>query len=236
MLHWDIYRYKRCRNQLINNFLGDFLVYQNSQRGVEIRRTILNQLNQFLRDHPEQKEIHFVAHSLGSFILWDLLFSDSLSEGDPALVFRRSLDHLEIVSITTLGSPLLFLKQMLDINFSSISLSAKQVNREYKLRWVNIIHSSDMVAYPLESAIKSEIGSEVFFCDQYVWQDANGAERGLRHIGKPELAMVVAAEDAHSSYLQNNIDGAITGQLIAYNLLGKTNKLSERCVNPRLNL
>jgi hypothetical protein len=47
------------------------------------------------------------------------------------------------------------------------------------------------------------------------------------------MAMVVGAEDAHSSYFYDNLDGDITSNIIAYNLLGKTQKLLERCVHPR---
>jgi hypothetical protein len=231
--HSDIYRYKRRRNQLISNFLGDFLVYQNPERGKAIRRVIYEQLNQFLKDHANQRKIHFIAHSLGSFILWDLLFSDTLPEDDPAFLFRDSLKQVELISITTLGSPLLFLKQMLDIDFSSIKLLLREVSEENKLRWINVIHSSDLIAYPLKAAIEDEIGSEVLFCDQYVWQDANEKERTLRTVGQSDLAMVIAAEDAHSSYFYDNLDGAITGRLIAYNILRETKKLLDRCVSPR---
>jgi hypothetical protein len=45
--------------------------------------------------------------------------------------------------------------------------------------------------------------------------------------------MVVAAEDAHSSYFYDNLDGSITGRIIGYNLLGETKTLTERCISPR---
>ncbi len=237
-LYHDIYRYKDRRKQLISNFLGDFIIYQNPERGTAIRRVILEQLNQFIEDHPEHKQIHFIAHSLGSLILWDLLFSDTLTSDDPAFLFRDKLHQLDIVSITTLGSPLLFLKQMLDINFSTINSFIQKYSKEhqtgsYRLTWVNIIHSSDLIAYPLKAATEDEIGSNIFLCDQYVWQDANGAEQTLRSLGNSDLAMVIAAEDAHSSYFYDNLDGVITGRIIAYNLLGETKKLSKKFVNPK---
>lgn len=236
--HYDIYRYKRRRRQLISNFLGDFLIYQNPERGKAIRRSILEQLNQFIRDHPGNNQIHFIAHSLGSIILWDLLFSDTLTRDDPAFIFREQLNQINLVSITTLGSPLLFFKQMLDIDFSTVDFFLKKSHKgndidRCKLRWVNVIHSSDLIAYPLKAAIENEISSKILFFDQYVWQDANGTEKTLRSLGQPDLAMVIAAEDAHSSYFYDNLDGAITGRIIAYNLLGETKKLLERCITPR---
>ncbi|MEA5571051.1 hypothetical protein [Calothrix sp. UHCC 0171] len=233
-LHDDIYRYRERRSQFINNFLGDFLIYQNPERGKEIRRSILEDFNRFKKDHSTETEIHFIAHSLGSIILWDILFANTFSKDDPAFLFREQLKHLDLASITTLGSPLLFLKQMWDIDFSLINLLLNEVNRKNILRWINVIHSSDLAAYPLNAAIKDEIGSKIFFCDQYVWQDANGTEKALNTIGKSDLAMVVGAEDAHSSYFYDNLDGAITSRLIAYNLLGKTENLKKRCITPRL--
>ena len=237
-LHHDIYRYKDRRKQLINDFLGDFLIYQNPGRGITIRRDLLEQLNLFIKDHHEHKQIHFIAHSLGSLILWDLLFSDMLTSDDPAFLFREKLNQLDMVSITTLGSPLLFLKQMLDINFSTLNSFIQKYSKErqigsYKLTWVNIIHSSDLIAYPLKAATEDEIGSNIFLSDQYVWQDANGREQSLRNLGQTDLAMVIAAEDAHSSYFYDNLDGVITGRIIAYNLLGDTKKLSEKFVHPK---
>jgi len=233
-----IYRYKKRREELINNFLGDFLIYQNPKRGRMIRSAILEQFNQFLKDHPECQEIHFVAHSLGSLILWDLLFSNELNSDDPAYLLREKLGQLKLTSITTLGSPLLFLKQMFDLDFSAIATHLEEQrkttsDRSYKLRWVNIVHSSDLVAYPLYAAIENEIGSELFFSDQYVWQCANSYEQTLINVGQIDLAMVVAVEDAHSAYFYANLDGAITAKILTQNLLGETKKLSERCVHPR---
>ncbi|VEP17169.1 conserved hypothetical protein [Hyella patelloides LEGE 07179] len=238
LLHRDMYRYKSYRYKFINEFLGDFLIYQNPRRGAEIRKTLYQQLNQFIEDHPNDNEIHFIAHSLGSVILWDLLFSEDLPKDDPGYHFRNILEKHKICSITTMGSPLLFLKQMFDLDFSLINncvmnLSTTNTNHLHKIRWVNIIHSSDMIAYPLKAAIEDEINSDILFFDQYVWQDGNGKERGLRTIGSVELAMVVGASDAHSSYFADNIDGSITARIIGYNLLGETEKLFNRCVTPR---
>ena len=236
--HSGIYRYIKHRNQFINGFLGDFLIYQNPIRGLEIRRNLYKQLNQFLLDHPHQKEIHFIAHSLGSIILWDLLFSENITEDDPAYILRKSLEEYKLLSITTMGSPLLFLKQMMDLDFSNVNSSEINRNKDesnfaQKIRWVNIIHSSDIIAYPLKAAIEKEISSNILFFDQFVWQYGNAQELGLFTVGSEDLAMISGASDAHSSYFANNTDGSITARIISYNLLGEINKLYDRCVTPR---
>ncbi|MDB9496854.1 hypothetical protein PN441_10290 [Spirulina major CS-329] len=236
--HSDTYRYKKQRNELINDFLGDFLIYQNSQRGKIIRQTISEQLNQFLKNHPQDNQIHVITHSFGSFILWDLLFSKELPNHDPAFTFREILSSINIESITTMGSPLLFLKQMLDLDFSIIhealeNRSQKNINVADDLRWVNVIHSSDLIAYPLKAAIDNEISRKLDFFDQYIWQCANSFEQTFINLGQLDLAMTVAAKDAHSSYFQGNIDGTITAKIITDNLLGNSKRLKDRCIHPK---
>ncbi|NJO73115.1 MAG: hypothetical protein HC833_04700 [Leptolyngbyaceae cyanobacterium RM1_406_9] len=90
-----------------------------------------------------------------------------------------------------------------------------------------------MVAYPLHAAIKGEIGSNLFFCDQYVWEYANPTEKMFLYLDQTDLAMVIAAEDAHSAYFYDNRDGAITAKILTQNLLGEITELQERCVHPR---
>lgn len=236
-LKQDIYRYKDRRYEFINDFLGDFLIYHNSERGKKIRQAIIRQFFDFIKDHLKDQEVHFIAHSLGSLILWDLLFSKECSIVDDHIIidFRREVQKLSLFSITTLGSPLLVLKQFLDMDFSWVneffSLNHKDVQDIYQPRWVNIIHSSDLIAYPLWSAIKDEINENIFFSDQYIWLDANAAESRWRRFGQRDLAMVIAAKDAHSSYLYDNLHGKITGQIIAYNLTGKIEILSQKCIH-----
>lgn len=238
--HKTIYRYREQRYKFINNFLGDFLIYQNPVRGKAIRETLLNQINQFVKSYPNEKEIHFITHSLGSQILWDLLFSNTLPIHDSAFDFRNIVKNLNLASISTMGSPLLFFKEMFDLDFNLVNNfvdnSKVQKNKygsnSYKLRWVNIIHSSDLVGYPLKDAIESELDSKILISDQYVWQNANSLENFLLISQKFDAALVVGAEDAHSSYFAKNIDGRITGRIITSNLLGDTNRLLTRCVIP----
>lgn len=131
--HNDIYRYRSRRKELISNFLGDFLIYQNSKRGQLIRKRVFEEFNQFIQDNPKETQIHFIAHSLGSLILWDILFSDIISNDDSVLLFRDKVKKLDLVSITTLGYPLLFLKEMLDIDFSIVNNVLNHKNSEIPL-------------------------------------------------------------------------------------------------------
>lgn len=236
----DVYRYQKQRNSFINNFLGDFLIYQNHERGAEIRKTITLQLRQFLKDNPRKKEIHFVSHSLGSIILWDLIFSNNI-EANITSDFQQVLTELDLVSITTMGSPLLFFKEFLDLNFEILDSlvnykpSSSSNNIDFcRLRWMNLIHSSDLVAYPLKSVIEEEISSKILIADHYIWRDANSAET-LLHMtkGQNEAAILVGAKDAHNSYLNKYTSGLISGRIITQNILGKTQELSKKLIHSK---
>lgn len=229
----DVYRYKRRRFQFINDFLGDFLNYQNPERGQKIRETVIQQFFQFVKYHPQEEDIHFVAHSLGCLILWDILFSSTIEDEPDVLEFRDYVFNLKLKSITTLGSPLLFIQHFMDVDFSSLNefLDSEKnfiFGEDYTLRWVNIIHSSDLIAYPMKSAIKDKVSDRLFYVDQFVWLNANTTEVVLRKIGQHDEAMVVAAFEAHSSYFANNLDGSITGKIIAKNLQNKVSDLARK--------
>ena len=120
----DIFRYQKFREGFFSEFVGDILSYLNPERGLAIRKLIAQQLYDFLKKNPEETELHIVAHSLGTVILWDVLFSDRFSSKDPASYIRSMLKDLNqpnvahkasLKSITTMGSPILFLNTMLDV-------------------------------------------------------------------------------------------------------------------------
>jgi hypothetical protein len=52
------------------------LYKSNERRGVEIRKLIAQQLMQFLKENSQETDLHMITHSLGSVILWDILFSE----------------------------------------------------------------------------------------------------------------------------------------------------------------
>jgi hypothetical protein len=52
----DIYRYQEYREDFIAKFFGDFLTYLNTDKGSAIRKQILNQFQDFVNSHPEEKK------------------------------------------------------------------------------------------------------------------------------------------------------------------------------------
>lgn len=220
----DIFRYQKFREGFLSEFIGDFFTYFNTERGETIRRMIFQQLDDFIKDHPKEDELHIVAHSLGTVVLWDVLFSERFSDRDPALDIRKMINNLSgsntapkvnLSSITTMGSPILFANTMLNVKPEKVHDFANAY-QEKSLRWINIIHASDVVAYPLLSSLQMNSSCKLSFRDEYIWDDDNLAEKAARSVGQVDIAMGLGAADGHKSYL----NGQKTARLITDNILG----------------
>ena len=231
----DIFRYQELREDFISEFFGDFFTYFNTDCGVDIRDTIAEQLWKFLKHHPEDEELHIVTHSLGTVILWDVLFSDRFACDDPAHTIRsliapssanESGRRASLKSITTMGSPILFCNMMLDVEPEKVKAFAAKHDPE-PLRWLNIIHASDIVAYPLQTSMNAKLIPNLFFRDKFIWADANGAEKTARMFGQAHAAMALGVSDAHCSYWRSRG----TARLIASNILGDRNSIDDATVD-----
>lgn len=231
----DVFRYQEMRENFISQFFGDALTYFNPERGFDIRDTIADQLYKFLKYHSQETELHIVSHSLGTVILWDALFSDRFADDDPAYTIRsliapsaQSLPRkAHLKSITTMGSPILFFNMMLDVTPKQIRTFLARYNAE-PFRWLNILHASDIIAYPLQSSLNIENIPNLFFRDRYIWADANIAEKTARTFGQTHAAMAVGVSDAHGSYWQSRG----TARFIASNLVGDTNSIDALKIDP----
>ena len=69
------FRYQNFRKEYLSYFIGDAFSYLGSDRGTQIRRIIADQLIDLIQAYPRETELHIVAHSLGTVIILDLLFS-----------------------------------------------------------------------------------------------------------------------------------------------------------------
>ncbi|OKH39415.1 hypothetical protein NIES2119_06660 [[Phormidium ambiguum] IAM M-71] len=207
----DLFRYQKFRKGFLSEFIGDVFTYFNLERGLAIRKKIAQQLYDFLNNHPDDEELHIIAHSLGSVILWDILFSDRFNAKDPAFYIRSMIGNcnepnvtrkVDLKTITTMGSPILFVNTMLNIPAKKIREFANSYQRK-SLSWINIVHASDIVSYPLSSQLNIDSAGNFVFRDEYIWEDANLAEKAARSVGQVELAMALGVSDAHSSYLNS---------------------------------
>lgn len=229
----DAFRYRQFREGLISEFAGDMFTYMNEKQGREVRQLIADQLRKFIEKYPEEEEIHIISHSLGTVILWDVLFSDKFQDDDPAHVIRSLIsepksgvkpEKASLSSITTMGSPILFFNAMLGIDAQDVERKIQgYTSRE--ISWVNIIHASDIIAYPLGTSLSIDDDSQLIFRDQFVAKDANLIEAAARKIGQSEVALIASTVDAHNSYWKLfEVAQSVSNQIISQI------KLSERVI------
>lgn len=227
----DLFRYQKFRKGFLSEFIGDVFTYFNLERGFAIRKKIAQQLFDFLKNHPDENELHIIAHSLGSVILWDILFSDrfnaKVNPKDPACYIRSVIGScnepnvnrkIHLKTITTMGSPILFVNTMLNVNADKIQEFIDCYHQKY-LGWVNIVHASDIVSYPLNSKLNIDSSSNFIFRDEYIGEDANLAEKMARSAGQVDLAMALGVSDAHGYYLHS----LKAARLVVNNILGIKN-------------
>ncbi|BAY99193.1 hypothetical protein NIES37_31720 [Tolypothrix tenuis PCC 7101] len=235
----DIFRGQEIRREFISDFVGDAFTYLNPERGAKIREAIAGHLEDFVNNHPEDKDLHIVAHSMGTVILWDILFSDKFQPGDAAFKFRSLiLETVKIKSIITMGSPIVLFNMMLDINPEHVNKFALLFHQQ-PIRWTNIIHSSDLIAYPISSSLKINGVSNLSVQDKFISTGANDLEKTVRGLAEfpaieaaskvnPKInqafslaAIASGAGDGHTNYWKCTQ----TAKIIVDNMLGDEEKI-----------
>lgn len=220
----EVFQYIQYREFCIDKFFGDLFTYLNSDYGWEIRKIIALQLLEFLKKHPDQDELHIVAHSLGGVILWDILFSDKFKPNDPAFYIRSVIKGLSnskgthqvgLGSITTMGTPLLLFNLMLGISPKMLKLFASKYTGK-PLGWVNIIHASDVLAYPIRASFNIDSENGIFLRDKFIashnlWKKVSQPLGGLAG-----LSMAKGLESAHKSYWSRSR----VARLVTANIMG----------------
>ena len=149
-----------------------------------------SQLSEGLKDYkPEKDHLHLITHSMGTVILFDILFSDRWDKDkangyEGAEELRDLLFGLgpnkergiRLYSITTMGSPISVytlmmlsnqnLPNMHDIS-SNLEEFLKTLHDQLKilLPWQNFIHPDDPIAYPLAELLPEMIDSHHQYVD-----------------------------------------------------------------------
>jgi hypothetical protein len=224
----EVFHYQQRREQLVSAFFSDIFSYLNSEIGRGIRKAIALQFLEFLSQHPTERDLHIVAHSLGSVVLLDMLFSGRYLEGDPAHYLRSSIKGLAgpggrkvtLRSITTLGSPILFFQRMLDIPPYAIADFMNRYQGQW-LRWVNVVHASDIFAYPIRSGL-GLAEANLYIRDQYL-----GERNFLKTSISSDLSLALGIAADHTSYWKSRR----VSELVAANLLGQIDLL-DRNIRP----
>ena len=184
----DLFRYQGFRKGFFSEFIGDAFTYLNSERGAKIRRLLAEQLHDFISRNPHETELHIISHSLGTVVLWDALFSDRFHPHDPAFALRDLIQgqdipakQLRLRTITTMGSPIAFFNMMLDIQPEQVQAFVQQCS-DRSLRWLNLIHGSDIIAYPIQACLTPDATWNLTLRDHYLSAAANSTETAIHNL------------------------------------------------------
>lgn len=174
---WEKLYFQGFRSHQLLQFFGDAALYISRAVGKKIVDTLLYQLNMGLKDfNPDTDHIHLITHSMGTIILFDMLFS-SRWDAQNADGFRGVEDlrqqffrgRTPIRSIHTMGSPLgLFsLMTLTDTPLPhtheitprlSAYLQALYSKLEAPFPWRNYLHAMDIVATSIEKVLPDTLG------------------------------------------------------------------------------
>lgn len=220
-------KYQEARRGLFSKFVGDVFSYLSKDTGHQIREKIYNDLKQALKTYSDASKIYFVSHSLGAVILWDILFSKHFESDDPALAIRAFLsERIFLQGIVTMGSPIIFINMTLGITPQDVENGLRAyARRANSIRWLNFIHASDLIAYPLNPLLKEVNTRLIKIEDIYITRHLESPEKIAKKIadvakidpvqffvGSEEvkeairiLPGIVGTPAAHASYFEDSM-------------------------------
>lgn len=112
-----------------------------------------------------------------------------------------------------MGTPILLFNLILGINPENLKLFARKY--EKPLRWVNIIRSSDPLAYPIRASFNIDLPSKLYLRDKYIGS-RNLWKKSAPHLGGlGGLAIGHGLKSSHTSYWhKSRVSRLITANLI----------------------
>jgi hypothetical protein len=174
---WEKLSFQGFRSHQLLQFVGDAALYISRAVGRKIVDTLLYQLRDGLTDFQSDTDhIHLITHSMGTIILFDLLFSSRWDaqntdgfQGVEDLRQQFFRGSTPIRSIHTMGSPLgLFsLMTLTDTPLPhtheitprlSAYLQALYSKLEAPFPWRNYLHAMDIVATSIEKVLPDTLG------------------------------------------------------------------------------
>lgn len=225
--------FQNIRKDTIIPFVGDAALYLSRHVGVKI----LFRLRDHLKSIAPQVggRIHIVAHSLGSIILFDILFSGRWNDatlsshgdneeniGEVITEIRDAFygmgkhksQGFEIASIYTMGSPIALFSLISATGDSSHNLApnlnALLVNlfnkNNTKLKWCNFVHPGDAIAYPLEGLLSDLLDKQQNGLDSISLTDIITDNGNIFSLPfQQTFFALLGAGDAHGSYWRSNL-------------------------------
>lgn len=239
---WQKLWFQEFRSQTILPFVGDAALYLSRHVGAKVAYQFRDITLEKLRHRQPGDRLHLVTHSLGTVILFDLLFagrwqdprlSQDTSTRDLNQAIREirevlfGLDPnpregLQIASIHTLGSPLaLFsLLSVTDESSHDLAPNLRQLlqnlyhkNDRRPLPWYNYLHPGDPIAYTLQGVIPA-----LFKKDPTIPFYVQVRDVITEHYGFPltqGILPLLWGGSAHESYWQSRLVAKTIAQTVA---------------------
>jgi|GEM_PF-353489 hypothetical protein len=245
---WSQLYFRDIREKQLLQFTGDAALYISRNTGTLVVNTLRDQLSRGLAGYqPETDRLHLVTHSMGTVILFDLLFSSrwdtSQTNGYEGAEQLRDLffglpphecEGIRLGSIATMGSPISIYSLMMapdqhlptthDITDRLAEmLQALQNELGKRLPWQNFIHPADIIAYPLAELLPAMVDPQKRYLDV------------IDILTNREYASVSGSDDLSDGHkLFSHFLGGImntvplTGQNNALSALKKAGELAEK--------
>lgn len=226
---WDELWLQEFRQYQLLQFIGDAALYLSRAVGKKIVSTLYEQLFTKFNNVPESHELHIVAHSWGTVILFDILFAARWDGDNEVEAIRKKIygvttnassdefkeQGYKISSIHTMGSPL-SIYQLMQINIGNNTheistrlgdfIRSIHIKNKKPLTWNNYIHPCDPVSYPLEVVLPNLLGienkKEINVSD--IVLSADGIFNFIYPFSQTSCALLLGGQ-AHSSYWQNAV-------------------------------
>ncbi len=180
---WNKLWFRGIRGHLLLQFTGDAALYLSRAIGAEVVALVAEQVAK-IKESTAEDRLHLVAHSLGSVILFDLLFSSRWDANDDVMAIRDKVygtagknrgpeEGIRLGSITTMGSPI-GIFSLMNVDTSTHDITPKledllkylhQALGGRKLPWRNFVHPGDPVASPLEKIVPSMVDGAGAYID-----------------------------------------------------------------------
>ncbi len=209
-------------------FAGDAALYLSRHVGAQVVERFHRQLLPVLHAAQSGDRLHLVTHSLGSVILFDLLFAarwddPSLDRNASTRQTRQLITQIRngffglgqepgkgmtVASVHTLGSPIALFSLLsvtgdsthdLTKDMRSLLQTLYHQNGKKALPWFNYMHPGDPIAYPLQGMMPRLMGNAQLYVHL---RDVVTEHRGLP-ITWGRLPLLWGG-DAHSSYWKSS--------------------------------
>jgi hypothetical protein len=229
---WPQFWFLHERENLLLQFMGDAVLYISRYVGAQIVETLKNQLAERLTGYQADDRLHLVSHSLGTVILFDLLFSSRWEAPDApgrenaawirSLLYGVEPDPMQgirIASVHTMGSPL-GLFSLMDVDPSEqnrpgathditprlqVFLEGLSKAREGKpLPWLNFAHPGDPLAYPIDPLLYDMVdGEKRYLAIRDQLAPSSTLLDDALALVKQQMIAMADFPNAHNSYWEN---------------------------------